>query len=64
MKSKVGSPAVAFALEDSAGTVRRLDQFRLRWLLDHARRRHALKRHGVRVHMPPFLLRETMTISS
>ncbi len=33
MKSKVGSPAVAFALEDTAGTVRRLDQFRGHWLL-------------------------------
>ena len=33
MKSTVGSPAVAFALEDTTGTVRRLDQYRGRWLL-------------------------------
>jgi peroxiredoxin len=33
MKSQVGSPAVAFELEDTAGTVHRLEQFRGRWLL-------------------------------
>ncbi|MDO8479125.1 MAG: hypothetical protein Q7W02_23615 [Candidatus Rokubacteria bacterium] len=33
MKSNVGSPAVTFALKDTAGTVRRLDQFRGHWLL-------------------------------
>ena len=33
MKSHVGSPAVAFALEDTVGTVHRLEQFRGRWLL-------------------------------
>jgi peroxiredoxin len=33
MNSQVGSPAVAFALEDTAGTVHRLEQFRGRWLL-------------------------------
>ena len=33
MTSRVGSPAVAFTLEDSAGTVHRLEQFRGRWLL-------------------------------
>jgi len=32
MKSQVGSPAVAFALEDTAGTVHRLERFRGRWL--------------------------------
>ena len=33
MKSEVGSPAVPFALEDTAGTVRCLDQYRGHWLL-------------------------------
>jgi len=33
MKSEVGSPAVAFALEDTAGTVHGLEQYRGRWLL-------------------------------
>jgi len=33
MKSQVGLPAVAFALEDTAGAVHRLEQFRGRWLL-------------------------------
>jgi peroxiredoxin len=33
MKSQVGSPAVAFVLADTAGTVHRLEQFRGRWLL-------------------------------
>jgi peroxiredoxin len=32
MRSTVGSPAVAFALEDTAGTVHRLEQYRGRWL--------------------------------
>ena len=31
--SAVGSPAVAFALEDAAGTVHRLEQYLGRWLL-------------------------------
>ena len=33
MKSKVGSPAVPFALEDIAGTVHRLEHYRGHWLL-------------------------------
>lgn len=33
MKSQVGSPAVAFVLEDTAGKVHRVEQFRGRWLL-------------------------------
>jgi peroxiredoxin len=33
MKIQVGLPAIAFALEDTAGTVHRLEQFRGRWLL-------------------------------
>ena len=33
MISQVGSPAVAFALSDTAGTVHRVEQFRGRWLL-------------------------------
>ena len=33
MKDQIGSPAVAFALEDTAGTVHRLEPFRGRWLL-------------------------------
>jgi len=33
MKSQVGSPAVAFTLADTAGTVHRVEQFRGRWLL-------------------------------
>jgi peroxiredoxin len=33
MKDNVGSPAVAFTLEDTAGTVRSLDQFLGHWLL-------------------------------
>jgi len=33
MTSQIGSPAVAFALPDTAGTVHRLEQFRGRWLL-------------------------------
>jgi peroxiredoxin len=33
MRSKVGFPAVAFELEDTAGTVRRLAQYRGHWLL-------------------------------
>lgn len=33
MKNQVGSPAVEFALEDTAGTVHGLDQYRGRWLL-------------------------------
>ena len=33
MKNQVGSPAFAFALEDTAGTARRLEQFHGRWLL-------------------------------
>jgi len=33
MKSQVGLPAVALALEDTAGAVHRLEQFRGRWLL-------------------------------
>ena len=33
MKSEVGLPAAAFELEDTAGTVRRLEQYRGRWLL-------------------------------
>lgn len=33
MKSNVGSPAVPFALEDTGGTVHRLEQYRGHWLL-------------------------------
>jgi len=33
MKSQVGAPAVAFSLEDTTGTVHRLEPFRGRWLL-------------------------------
>jgi peroxiredoxin len=33
MKHYVGSPAVEFALADTAGTVHRLEQCRGRWLL-------------------------------
>jgi peroxiredoxin len=33
MKRHVGLPAIAFTLEDTAGTVHRLEQFRDRWLL-------------------------------
>jgi len=33
MKSKIGSFAVAFVLEDTAGTVHRLEQYRGHWLL-------------------------------
>ena len=33
MKSRVGSPAVAFALEDTTGALHRLEQYRGRWLL-------------------------------
>jgi peroxiredoxin len=33
MKSKVGLPAVPFTLEDTAGTVHRLEQYRGHWLL-------------------------------
>ena len=33
MKSKIGLPAVAFVLEDTAGTVHRLEQYRGHWLL-------------------------------
>ena len=33
MKPYVGLPAIAFTLEDTAGTVHRLEQFRDRWLL-------------------------------
>jgi len=33
MERHVGLPAVAFTLEDTAGTVHRLGQFRGRWLL-------------------------------
>ena len=33
MESQVGSPAVAFALADTAGTVYSVEQFRGRWLL-------------------------------
>jgi peroxiredoxin len=30
---QVGSPAVGFALEDAAGTVHRLEDYRQHWLL-------------------------------
>ena len=33
MENQVGSPAVAFVLDDTAGTVHRVEQFRGRWLL-------------------------------
>lgn len=33
MNSDVGSPAVGFALEDTTGTVHRLEQYRGHWLL-------------------------------
>jgi peroxiredoxin len=33
MKSSVGSPAAPFALEDTAGAVHRLEQYRGHWLL-------------------------------
>jgi peroxiredoxin len=33
MRIDVGSPAVEFALEDTAGTVHRLEDYRHRWLL-------------------------------
>jgi peroxiredoxin len=33
MKSQVGSPAVPFALEDTAGAAHRLEQYRGHWLL-------------------------------
>ena len=33
MTSTVGSPAAAFTLEDTAGAVHRLEQYRGRWLL-------------------------------
>ena len=33
MKSQVGSPAVSFTLEDTAGAVHRLEQYRGHWLL-------------------------------
>lgn len=33
MTSKVGSPAVPFALADTAGSLHRLEQYRGRWLL-------------------------------
>jgi len=33
MTSKVGSPAVPFSLEDTAGSLHRLEQYRGRWLL-------------------------------
>ena len=33
MKSTVGSPAVAFSLEDTTGAVHRLEQYRGHWLL-------------------------------
>ncbi len=33
MKSNVGSPAVGFALEDTAGAVHRVEQYRGHWLL-------------------------------
>ena len=32
-RNVVGSPAVAFALEDTTGTVRRLEQYHGHWLL-------------------------------
>jgi peroxiredoxin len=33
MNKEVGSPAAAFELEDTAGTVHRLEQYRGHWLL-------------------------------
>jgi hypothetical protein len=33
MKSKVGLPAVGLALEDTAGAVHRVEQYRGHWLL-------------------------------
>jgi peroxiredoxin len=33
MTAQAGSPAVEFALEDTAGTVHRLGQYRGHWLL-------------------------------
>ncbi len=33
MMSHVGSPAVAFALQDTTGTVHRLEDYRRQWLL-------------------------------
>jgi peroxiredoxin len=33
MKSEVGSPAAAFELPDTEGTVHRLEPYRGRWLL-------------------------------
>jgi peroxiredoxin len=33
MTTRVGSPAVEFELQDTAGAVHRLEQYRHRWLL-------------------------------